>query len=707
MKHFNNMSYVSGYYNTYNVGGMLKINGRTMAIASYAYDNVDLQNFGTNQKYNQSRTPLTQGFLNLTSLYSVLTTGNRIVYTLSNGTTIEVEADAVFATYKNIYVYVYNNNHSLVESWFFSINEPTQTPRTVKYFGICSYYNRNTAVTYRGAQTITDYIDNNKCDIEFYRPSTELSAALDAPILTEDPYQFAPESSTGGGYGEFDYSSDDTDFSRVPTISACDAGFCTLYKLGANDVKDLADYLWGLGSLASFLPIFSDPMECILSLGIVPVSPVTGTSQNIKVGNLTTTVTGTKITKQFDTFDMGSVTINGGDFSQSFMDYSPYTKAELFLPYIGTISLDIDEIMDSTLQLKYMFDLLSGSCIAELKVSKVYNYKNADHTHKNVLYRYSGNILTNIPITGANYTQMFQAIIGAVATGIGGAAGAQSAKNAIASEAIEDKAALSQISSTTGMKPGIKRAGNLTSACGFMGAQAAEIILSLPKLAHLGKPQGKEFGFPRYAEYTLSDLRGYTRIIQVHLKSIKCTDAERGMIETALNGGVIVSGTATPTQSAATNTIKVYAYTCDKICLNKADGWSLIDTITGNWRNEKIDILAPTIKIKPTTNLTQAKILTEANYVYIADFNRYYYITGISAESGDCITLSLAVDAPMSWLAGLKTQKVVVDRQEKDWNMYLSDGYIKTYNTPYCVVKKFPTAFTAENFILAVAGGGT
>lgn len=526
------------------------------------------------------------------------------------------------------------------------------------------------------------------------------------PVNVDDPYIISPETGEGGGYGDFDYSSDDTDFSRLPTLSASDVGFCTLFEVAPSDVKSLASYLWGLGSLASFLPIFSDPMECILSLGIVPVAPATGERDLIKVGNLTTTVYGNKISAQFGRFDCGSLELDGQSFTKSFMDYSPYTKAELFLPYIGTVSLDIDEIMDaSALHLQYQYDLLSGACIAELKVTKAYNYKNADHVHENVLYRYSGNILSNVPITGANYTQMYQAIVSAVATGIGGAAGAETAKTAAGAAAIEDKATLSNIASSSSMKQGIKRAGNATANCGYLGGQKPELILSLPKLAHLGEAQGKEFGFPRYGEYTLSDLRGYTKIIQVHLKNVKCTDTERNLIQQALNAGVVVSGTATPTQTQTAGTVKVYSYSCEKIALNKADNWELLDTITGNWRSDSIDVLKPEIAIKATNALTQAKILKEANYVYIADFNRYYYITGIKAGNGNIITLNLDVDAPMSWLDNIKTEKVVVDRQEKSWNTYLSDGFIKTYNTPYTVVKQFPNGFTASKFILAVAGG--
>lgn len=536
--------------------------------------------------------------------------------------------------------------------------------------------------------------------------SYTVAQLLSDSTAPDDPYAFSPESGEDGGYGDFDYSSDNTDFSRLPSLSACDVGFCKLYKMGANEVKSLASYLWGLGSLASFLPIFSDPMDCILSLGIVPVTPTTGSSEMITVGNLTTTVSGTKITKQFDTLDCGSISLNGQQFSKSFMDYSPYTKAELFLPYIGTVSLDIDEIMDaSALHLKYQFDLLSGACIAELKVTKTYNYKNGDHVHENVLYRYSGNILTNIPITGANYTQMYQAIVSAVATGIGGAAGAETAKTAAGAESIQNQAALSNVASSTGMKPGIRRAGNASANCGYLGGQIPELILSLPKLAHLGEAQGHEVGFPRYGEYTLSALSGYTQIMQAHLKAIKCTDAERDQIQSVLNGGCVLSKTAVPTQSAAANTIKIYSYSCEKICLNKADNWELIDTITGSWRSADVDILKPEIRIEATNALTLAKILKQANYVYLSDTDRYYYVTGMSAGSGNIISLSLEVDACMSWLADLKNEKVVVDRQEKSWNTYLNDGFIRTYNTPYTVVKRFPAGFLSENFILAVAGG--
>lgn len=546
----------------------------------------------------------------------------------------------------------------------------------------------------------------------------------DSIVELNGPYDTLPDSEPDGGFGGTDYSNDDTDYSGLPTLSSSRVGFCSLYKMTEQQMKDLADYLWGLstGTIATFLPVFSNPMDCIIAVGIVPVDPeVESQDDLIKVGNLTTTVWARRITKQYDEIDMGEVEVGKGKFTNSFMDYSPYTKVELYLPYIGNVSLDTDEVMDSTIGVKYKFDLLSGSCVAEVKITKTYNYQDEDHVHSNILYRYSGNFLANIPINGENFSQMFNAVIGAVAMGINaagnyktGIASADMAKNADVSSARSDAASLHRsaaafngVGATSAMKPSIQRAGNVSSVCGFLSKQKPEIILKLPKVASIGENQGHEVGYPRYGEYTIAELEGYSSIMMVHLKNIPCTDIERNMIENDLNAGVIFSKTAVPQHSEFQNIVKVYKFKCENICVNKADNWELIDTLTIAWRNPNIDVLNPTIRIEATSNLTKRRILREGNYVYIADFERYYYVKSMKAQAGNFIELELSVDACMSWLTNLRNQQCVVDRQEKVWNTYLNDEFMRVYNTPYTVVKEFPNGFSTQNFVLAVAGGGS
>ena len=48
----------------------------------------------------------------------------------------------------------------------------------------------------------------------------------------------------------------------------------------------------------------------------------------------------------------------------SYLDYAPYTKAEIFLPFIGFCPLNINDIMGKSVDITYNIDLLSGVCTA-------------------------------------------------------------------------------------------------------------------------------------------------------------------------------------------------------------------------------------------------------------------------------------------------------------------------------------------------------
>ena len=156
------------------------------------------------------------------------------------------------------------------------------------------------------------------------------------------------------------------------------------------------------------------------------------------------------------------------------------------------------------------------------------------------------------------------------------------------------------------------------------------------------------------------------------------------------------------------SSINVYQFNGRAEQINKASDWTLLDTVSGTFR-EAVNILNPVIDITPTTQLTQAKILNKGNYVYISDFGRYYFVTDITAVSKDVLRLSLHVDVLMSWATEIRANTVVIERQEKDSasNTYLSDHELKLYNEPYVETYAFTNSFTADNFVLAVAGSRT
>lgn len=93
------------------------------------------------------------------------------------------------------------------------------------------------------------------------------------------------------------------------------------------------------------------------------------------------------------------------------------------------------------------------------------------------------------------------------------------------------------------------------------------------------------------------------------------------------------------------------------------------------------------------------------NYAMIGQFGRYYFVKNITL-SGKFWILEMHVDVLASFQTQLKALDAVVARQEKKYNLYLQDGYFKTYQNPHVSVKQFPSGFTDHNFILSVAGGG-
>ena len=242
---------------------------------------------------------------------------------------------------------------------------------------------------------------------------------------------------------------------------------------------------------------------------------------------------------------MGSVHIEGK--SASAMDYSPYCKASIFLPYCGTYALDVDDIMDADIALEYHIDIYTGACVAYLTITRTNS--DGEQLHS-TLYQFTGNVLATIPVTGSDHSSVLQSLLfmgagiaatvataGAAAPEIGGAMAAGDAITG--SAALTGVTAASAINTVMSMKPNVMRSGNLSSTAGFLGQQKPFITITWSNLCR-PEDEYKLVGMPDYKSGTLSDFSGFTVVSAVHMDNILCTDAELKMIENALYRGVII-----------------------------------------------------------------------------------------------------------------------------------------------------------------------
>ena len=141
--------------------------------------------------------------------------------------------------------------------------------------------------------------------------------------------------------------------------------------------------------------------------------------------------------------------------------------------------------------------------------------------------------------------------------------------------------------------------------------------------------------------------------------------------------------------------VKLYTYTGDRRILNKY--LTLIQTVNIIAITDDTNILNPTIIID-----TRA---FNFNYVYIPDFNRYYYVDDITLMGGERIALKLSCDVLMSHKAAILSSQVLADRSASNYDVYLEDNTIPTKKEGTIYVRNNGTTpFNTTSYVLQVAG---
>lgn len=123
-----------------------------------------------------------------------------------------------------------------------------------------------------------------------------------------------------------------------------------------------------------------------------------------------------------------------------------------------------------------------------------------------------------------------------------------------------------------------------------------------------------------------------------------------------------------------------------------------IATVSGVLK-EDTSIIDPVIKIE--CNLSD---YVNCNYITIPEFGRKYFVNNIRSVRNGLVEFSCHVDVLSSFADSIRSNKAIIRRQENKWNLYLNDGTFKVYQNPMVLTKAFPSGFTQQEFVLAVAG---
>lgn len=143
-----------------------------------------------------------------------------------------------------------------------------------------------------------------------------------------------------------------------------------------------------------------------------------------------------------------------------------------------------------------------------------------------------------------------------------------------------------------------------------------------------------------------------------------------------------------------------------KLCHNSSPVEKIGKTIDAGTSYDCV-LKADTSVLTPTIILCDTGVnLKGYNYMYIADFGRYYFIDDIVTKNNDVWEVSGHVDVLETYKNQLLDNQCVVKRQQNRYNTYLNDPEWKVYANENVVAYKFATTPFSKTlkFVLAVAG---
>lgn len=306
----------------------------------------------------------------------------------------------------------------------------------------------------------------------------------------------------------------------VPPVTGKASALYTIYNPTLEQVNSLGAWLWSSNFIDQLLKLFSSPMDAIIGLHKVYATPATGAAQNIKVGYLDSGVPSKVVTEQYTTIDCG--TINCYEYFGNVLDYNPYTNLRLYLPFIGIIELSNSDVMRSSINVVYHVDVLTGACLAEVKITR--------DGGGGTLYQYAGNACTTLPISSGSYMGVISSVSSVATRALAGFASG-GALGAVASGA-------TGILNAQGTN--VVHSGGFSGNAGAMGCKKPYLIVERPQ-TETADNTAKLLGYGSNLFVQLKTCKGLTKVKGVHVDTVPATKEEKRLIEEKLIDGVIIN----------------------------------------------------------------------------------------------------------------------------------------------------------------------
>ena len=330
----------------------------------------------------------------------------------------------------------------------------------------------------------------------------------------------------------------------IPLPFSSTTGLISVYHPTQGELLSFAQWLWVTWQDATIDKIWNNPFDGVITLFELYCTPTDVGRKNIRSGFLDSGVSSETISR-YTSIDCGSIAVP--EYYGNYFDYAPYSKCHIYLPFIGIVELNVDDIVGHGVNVTYRIDEYNGSCIAMVTCAKSTIVNGTEVDYSTVVYQFSGNCAVELPLAGGSQASIKAGMLEAAAWGLGsvisgvitgGMEGGLGKGASIANNLAQGAA--SAVHSVVSAKSSVQHSGSFGSSYGAMGAKIPYIIVTRPKQIQV--PNYNElYGYQAHKMVRIGDCTGYLRCREVHVISPTASDDEKAQIEQLLKMGVYVT----------------------------------------------------------------------------------------------------------------------------------------------------------------------
>lgn len=360
-----------------------------------------------------------------------------------------------------------------------------------------------TATTQLQGQTLVDPTTSTDTLLQLL---TDLVTATQTQ--TQPQEQIPPDNPVDTGTGS----------SPVPTPPTGSASaLWSVYHPTQAQVDAFGGWLWSTNFVDQLIKVFENPMDAIISLHKVFIMPVDAGNTTIHAGYLDSNVPSAYVTQQYVYADCGY--INCYEQFGNVFDYVG-TTLSLYLPFIGIVPLNVDDVMRSTIHVIYGCDLFTGAILAQVEIQR--------DGHNAVLYQYGGDGAVMYPVSGSRSSSFLTGLMATL--------------GAAASVAVTGGASIPIMAAGVGgaiasAQKQVQRSGGFSGNSGAMGCKVPYLIIERPQ-TKIASIFPRLEGYPTNYSVVLGNCSNHVVCSSVHVHGITATQPELEMIEEFLRSGV-------------------------------------------------------------------------------------------------------------------------------------------------------------------------